>query len=81
MTTVFKKSIIRLIDAFNRFWLKYLLVDQNGSTFSTSRECPAGTAYSFAHAKIKNSIFNRKILELGGDFDIIMNDFQSCLSY
>ena len=29
------------------------------------------------HAKVKKSIFNRKILELVGDFGIILNDFQS----
>ena len=33
--------------------------------------------HSFAHAKVKKSNFNRKILELVGDFGIILNDFQS----
>ena len=34
-------------------------------------------AHGFAHAKVKKSIFNRKILELVGEFGIILNDFQS----
>jgi len=36
--------------------------------------------HGFAHAKVKKSIFNRKILELVGDFGIILNDFQSWLN-
>ena len=34
-------------------------------------------AHGFAHAKVKKLIFNRKILELVGEFGIILNDFQS----
>ena len=35
-------------------------------------------AYSFAHAKVKKSILNPKILEFVGDIGIILNVFQSC---
>ena len=33
--------------------------------------------HGFAHAKVKESIFDWKILELVGDFGIILNNFQS----
>ena len=33
--------------------------------------------HGFAYAKVKKSIFNRKIQELVGDLDIILNDFKS----
>jgi len=40
----------------------------------------ANQNHSFAHAKVKKSIFNRKILELVGDSGIILNDFHADLS-